>query len=611
MLVVLLTGCLLVVLNQTLLSPALPSIMADLGVNATTAQWLTSGYSLVEAVVIPLSAFLMGTFSTRKLFNGGMAIFATGSLLASLAPNFGVLLAGRMLQAAGTGAIMPMVSTLLLLMFPRERRGTAMGIVGLAIGFAPAVGPSLAGLLVDNVGWHALFGIVFALALLIIILGVALLKNKDGFRKTAFDTPSVALSSLGLVCLLYGLSSLTSSDTIAIPIALIVVGIALVALFAKRQLSLDEPMLKVDILKTRTYRVAVCSIMLIQVALMGMGLIMPLYIQGTLGHGATVSGVTMLPGALLGAIAGMFAGRLFDKHGLRKVSIPGFVAVVLAALAMTTFSSSTNILFVALAYTLLSVGLQFAMTPLNTWGVNSLDNSVVQHAQSLSNTLNQVAGSFGTALLVSISALGPAIAPNSTAPEQTMAGYHLAFCCIFALMALTLVFVCIATRSKTEETRPAASVPAEDSVGAAMNPNPAFVLEGSSLRTVISTMAETDTADMTVVDESGRVTGFISAGDITAYLSRNDVRLFDSSFTMARLADDLDFHQRIDRLMDCDTHTFDKKTVITARDDASLEDAATMLTRHGIKKMPVVRDGKLVGTLSRADVARYIFKHAS
>ena len=159
---VLLVGVLLAVLNQTLLSPALPAIMGDLQVDATTVQWLTSGYSLVEAVVIPLSAYLIGRFSTRQLFISAFALFTAGSLAAAVAPNFWVLLLGRVLQAACTGMSMPMVFTVILLVFPREKRGTAMGVIGLIIGFAPAVGPSVAGLLVDSVGWRALFAIVTA-----------------------------------------------------------------------------------------------------------------------------------------------------------------------------------------------------------------------------------------------------------------------------------------------------------------------------------------------------------------------------------------------------------------------------------------------------------------
>ena len=281
---VLLVGVLLAVLNQTLLSPGLPAIMNDLAVDATTVQWLTSGYSLVEAVVIPLSAYLIGRFSTRQLFISAFALFTAGSLAAAIAPNFWVLLLGRVLQAACTGMSMPMVFTVILLVFPREKRGTAMGVIGLIIGFAPAIGPSLAGLLVDSVGWRWLFGIVTLLSVVVIVLAVAVLRNYGDFKRTTFDKLSVVLSSVGLVCLLYGLSTFASSDNLALTAGLVVVGLVLVGLFVRRQMVLEVPMLQVDILRTRKYATAVVIIVLVQAALMGTGVITPLYIQGVLGY---------------------------------------------------------------------------------------------------------------------------------------------------------------------------------------------------------------------------------------------------------------------------------------------------------------------------------------
>jgi EmrB/QacA subfamily drug resistance transporter len=354
-----------------------------------------------------------------------------------------------MMQAVCTGVVMPMTTTLMLLMFPKERRGTAMGIVSLVIGFAPAIGPSVSGLLVDHVGWRALFGIVFVLTLAVIAIAAKWILNKEGFERTKFDVASVLLSSFGLVSLLYGLSSFSSSDNLVLTVGLIIVGITLLALFAMRQLRLEQPMLRIQILGSHDYRVAVCTIVIIQMSIMGMSVIMPLYIQGVLGYNATVSGVSMLPGALLGAFAGVVAGQLFDRFGVRKVAIPGFIIVLLGAVGMLTYGVDTSIVFVGVAYTLLSVGMQFAMTAMNTWGVNSLDNEVVQHAQSLSNTLNQVAGSFGTALLVSLSALGTSMSTNASALEQTMSGYHLSICVTAALLFIGFVFVCLFARPKS------------------------------------------------------------------------------------------------------------------------------------------------------------------
>ena len=413
--VILLAGTLLAVLNQTLLSPALPAIMADTQVDATTVQWLTSAYSLVEAVVIPLSAYLIGRFPTKKLFIFGMTIFGIGSLLAAIAPFFAVLLIGRMCQAVATGIAMPMVFTVILLIFPREKRGSAMGIVSLAIGFAPAIGPSVSGLLVDSVGWRALFLLVCALAVIIVLCAVFFLESYGEFEPTSFDKPSVALCSLGLLSLLYGLSSITSAEVIALPITLIVVGIILLTFFVRRQLKLEVPLLKVSILRTRNYAITISVVAGLQAALVGTGVLLPIYLQNLLGISALETGIVMLPGAVIGAILGFFAGRWFDRFGPRKVIIPCAFILLLGGCGLIAFSLDTPIPFIIAVYTCLSVGITGTITPINTWGINSLDNSVIQHANALSNTLNQVGASLGTAILVSLSATSVFCSPKCQA----------------------------------------------------------------------------------------------------------------------------------------------------------------------------------------------------
>ena len=454
MIVVLLAGAFVAVLNATLLTPALPTIMADMGIASTTVQWLTSGYALTEAVIIPLAAYLMGRFSTRKLFIGGMTLFAAGSLVSAVAPVFPLLLLGRVMQACATGFVMPMVFSVILLVIPRERRGSAMGIIGLVIGFAPTIGPSLSGVLVDTVGWRAIFVIVAVVAAIIVACAAKMLKSYGEFKRSRFDLLSVVLSTCGLICLLYGLSSVSSSTNLGLTVGLIVAGIALVGLYAYRQLNLAEPMLRVDILKTANYRTVVIVIALFQAALIGMETVMPLYIQGVLGQSATVSGLTLLPGALIGAFTGMLAGRLFDKFGVRVPVLIGAAVILCGVLGFTQFRADSPILLVSVMYAVLAIGIQFTMTPVNTWGVNSLPNEAIQHAQSTSNTINQVAASFGTALLVSVAATVSGAASDLAGVERTFAGYHASFCTTALLAACAIVLILVFVRDKKKAVVP-------------------------------------------------------------------------------------------------------------------------------------------------------------
>ncbi len=611
---ILLAGATLVVLNQTLLSPAYPSIMADLGVDATTVQWLTSAYSLVEAIVIPLSAYLIGRFSTRNLFIAGISLFAIGSLLAAFSPFFGVLLLGRIFQASACGVVMPMVFTVILLVFPREKRGSAMGIVSLVIGFAPAVGPSLSGLLVESIGWRSLFVLVTALAVLIVILSVIFLKSYGEFEPTSFDKPSVVLCSLGLLCLLYGLATITSSTNIAIPVALIVVGAIFLTFFVRRQLKLDVPLLKVDVLKSHKYAIVVTLVAMLQAALVGTGVLLPIYLQNLLGVSALQTGLIMLPGAVLGAIMGFFAGRLFDKLGVRRVAIPGALVAAIGGCGLVGFGLDSPIPYVIVVYTCLGVGMQALVTPLNTWGINTLDNRVIQHANALQNTLNQVGASLGTAILVSLSATSTFLFPEMPALDQAMAGDRIAFAFTALIMVAILVVIVAVVRDTKSEKKASTTIDAlrmptkaDDhiAVDLAMNKQPYFVHSTDSVREVAQILAANKTSGVPIVDENMKVVGFISDGDIMKYIGRSDGALVDATLMLYRATDDESFAQRVTDLLDLNVMRIATKGAISVESGSELDEACRLLAEKRIKKAPVVdENGTLIGSLSRSDVIR-------
>ncbi|PNV68772.1 MDR family MFS transporter [Enteroscipio rubneri] len=616
MVAVMLGGTFLAVLNQTLLSPAIPSIMADFGISAPTAQWLMSGYSLVEAIIIPLSAYLIGRFSTRKLFITSFALFAAGSALAAWGPDFVVVMAGRILQAAGTGVVMPMVFTVIILLFPREKRGVAMGLIGLLIGFAPAIGPAVSGLLVDSVGWHVLFMIVTVLAVVVLVLGVFALENYGDFERTTLDVPSVLMSSVGLVCLLYGLSSFSSAGNLAVPAALIVAGAAVLALFVRRQTKLDNPMLQVGVLGTVRYRIAVICIVTLQAVLIGLSSALPLFIQNVCGYSATVSGFIVLPGALLGAVMSMFAGRIFDKRGVRGVVVGGSLVMLAGAVCLFLLPAAAGVLFIAGANAVLILGLQASMTPLNTWGINSLDNRVIQHANALSNTLNQVAASFGTALLISVSAMGSVVAPQAGAAEQLYAGYHLSFAVVMVLAVCLLLVVLAFVRDKRSAPAKAApqAVAAQDDdailVKAAMNRDASWISQTASVREALLEIAKADTSGLPVVDARQRVVGFISDGDIMNYLGKDD-RSVDTALFMYRFVDDEKLQSRLASLLDKNVMELATKRVVTVESSMDLGEACRVLAERRIKKVPVVDGGRLVGALSRRNIVRNVVEGLS
>lgn len=610
---VLLIGTFVVVLNQTLLSPALASIMRDLSIDAPTVQWVMSIYSLVEAVVIPLSAFLIGRFSTRQLFITGLIIFTAGSLLCAFSPGFIFLLLGRVCQAIAAGVFMPMIFTVLLLIFPREKRGSAMGLVSLVIGFAPAVGPTLSGVLVDSIGWRMLFVVITVVGVLLVLSAVKFLENYGDFERTSFDKLSVLLSTVGLVCLLYGLSTFSSTTNPAMTAGFIVVGLVVIAIFVRRQLKLENPLLKVTVLKTRNYRIAIIVAIINFGVLIGLGTILPLYLQTLRGFSALETGLTLLPGALIGAFVGYFAGRLFDRWGVRKCVVPGVTIFFVGTLGFLLFDMNTDLLVICAIYTVVALGIQFLTTPMNTWGINSLDNSVIQHANAVTNTLNQVSAAFMTALIVSISALGSTIAPNADPTMQLYEGDHLAFVATAVLAAIAFIVVMFFVRDKRKRDTHIAPMSMQQfsssdntdeiPVSRAMNPEPYFVTNTASIREVAQIMVDNKASGVPIVDHNKMVVGFISDGDIMKYIGRND-GILDSTYMLYQVPDPQTFPQRISKLIDMNVMQIATKNVIAVKSDSSLEDACRLLSEKRIKKVPVVEEGELVGSLSRADVIR-------
>lgn len=451
MVATLLIATFLAVLNQMLATSALPAIMVHFDIDATLAQWLTSGYLLVYAAVIPSSAYLINRFSTRALFFGAYSFLLVGSAIAALAPSFGVLLAGRMLQAVCVGVLTPLVMTIVMLVFPFERRGFAMGMANLVIGIAPAAGPLFAGLFVDTLGWRAMF--VFMAAASIVVMAVAFfsLSNFGEKRTVKLDAPSVALSAIGLAALLMGFSE-AGQGSVMPAAALLAAGACALAVFAKRQFRMDEPFLDLRVLGIHAFRSSTVAIMVLQALFMAASTLVPLLVQTGLGYSATASGLVVFPGALAGALLSLVAGKLHDSLGVRAPSMAGTVLFVAGFAGLATLPSS-SLVFAGACMAAISCGSVLAFTPLLTWGINEIGSAKVAHGNALTNAARQAASSLGTALFVSFMAAGTSLLGTpetvSGAPSAAaVVGLQFAFgiACIGA--AIVLAYVAANTRKK-------------------------------------------------------------------------------------------------------------------------------------------------------------------
>lgn len=611
MVCVLIFGTFIAVLDQTLMTPAMASIMKEMQVGTTTVQWLTTGFTMVNAIMIPVTAFLIERFSTRALYMGALGVFAAGSLIAGWGPSFGILLAGRMIQASGAGIVMPLVMTVLMLTFPSDKRGSAMGIFSLVIAFAPAVGPSLAGLVIDHAGWHAMLYIVTVLSTLAIILAFFFLTNVGEQNRAAkLDKPSVIMSSLGLIGLLYGCSTIGSEGVNPLDLVITVAGVLVVALFVHRQLRLEKPMLELRVFTSRKFLTSAVIAMLVQATLFAGGMLMPIYLQTYRGFSATVSGLVILPGALLMGALGPWAGRVFDKNGPRRLVLTGTAALTFSSLGFFMLHDNTPIALIVVLYTIRMGSIALVNMPTTTWGMNALDNKLISHGTSVNNTLRMVAGSLGTAVLVSVSsAVSSTNVGSMSAADAGITGINAAFGVAAAMCAAVFVLVLLFVKDKPGDAAGADPDNARRTVLESIMKREVYTLPDTATVTdAMQLFVDHGVSAVPVVNAEGIPVGFVSDGDILRFLSKGTgVGIAMNPTSLITLIDPTipDFGARCEELAAMHVADIAEPSVVSVDVHADLPEVCRVLGENHLKKVPVLDGGKLVGVINRSDITHY------
>ena len=609
MLLILISGTFVTILNQTLVNPALPTIMSDTGVDASTVQWLTTGFTMVNAVMIPITAYLTDRFPVKRLFIIAMSVFTVGTLFAAWGPNFPVLLAGRLVQAAGAGVLMPMVMTVLLLTFPVAKRGMAMGLFGIIIMFAPALGPTIAGIVVDNANWHVLFLAVAVLCALDVVVAIVGLPNetKEVPEGLNLDKPSVALSTIGFGGMLYGLSVIGSSGVSPVAICALVVGAIVTGVFVWRQLHLDVPMLEMRVLKARNFTVGTIVSMIVQAAIMANAVLIPIYVQNLCGQPATVSGLVLLPGAIIMGVMGPVAGRLFDKHGPRVMSIIGVLGLTITTFIMTTLALDTSMVFLGFMIALRNLSMSLINMPLNTWSMNALDNRYINHGNAVNNTFRQVAGSLGTAIVVSCYSIVTAMQTDTVGQvNASMAGINFAFFVqgILCIAATIIVVFFVKDKKRAAQTEVAPN-PATDLASPAelMHETDCVLPATATVADAVAFFTQKRTDAALLVDSDSKVCGIISDGDILRTLTpRQTSEYVDPTIMITTGHDNPDLSARVLEVMALPAADIATKNVICIDINDSTRDVARTLGINHLHRAPVLKDGKLVGVIDRGAI---------
>ncbi|WP_053353339.1 MDR family MFS transporter [Leucobacter musarum] len=455
----LLIAAFVAILNETTMAIAIPELNVTLGIPPELGQWLTSAFMLTMAVVIPTTGFMLQRFTTRQVFLAAISTFVLGTLICLVAPGFSVLLVGRVVQAAGTGIMMPLLMTTVMNVVPPQSRGRMMGRVGLVISLAPALGPTLSGVVLDTLGWRWLFGIILPIAIIALLFGAKWMTNLGETTHAPIDVLSIVLSALAFGGIVFGLSQLgghgASTGGPAMTAIIIGGGVVFLALFVWRQLALqkkNDALLDLRVFRSSNYVLSVIIMAIISLAMFGTFSLLPLYLQNVAGLDPTQAGLVLLPGSVLMGVLGPVMGRIYDARGPKTLLVPGTILIAAAMFVYSTVGTHTPMWFLMIVQIAMSLGLAGSFTPLFSASLGSLERSLYSHGSAALNTLQQVGGAAGTAVLISIysSFLHAGEAEGLATADAGAPGAHAAFftaACI-AVVPIVLAFFI----KKPEET---------------------------------------------------------------------------------------------------------------------------------------------------------------
>lgn len=422
--------------SETSLNIALPQLMKALQVGQSSIQWLVTGYMLVIGIVLPLSSLLTKWFTTKKLVLFGIGAFIIGSLISGFGNNFSIVLVGRMIQGIGTGIILTLMFTIAMLIFPPNKLGTVNGVLALVIMFAPAIGPTLTGLILAAGSWRDIF-FTFALILVIaFVIGLFILTNVSQITKPKVDWLSIVLSIIAFSGLIAGASFASEMGWLSVPVlASLIVGISALVFYVRRQLKLNVPVLNMRVFRHRNFTLGAILVMIAFGIILSAMYLLPQYLQNGLLVAVALTGIIMLPGGVINAATSALAGRMYDSFGAKWPARIGFAVAFVGAVMLALVTTHSAIWYVVLAHIILMIGAPLAMSPSQTSALNSLKGLESADGSAILNTMQQIVGALATALATSFLTVGRNAVTGSAAFKFTN-GVHYG---MYFTIALTVI----------------------------------------------------------------------------------------------------------------------------------------------------------------------------
>lgn len=451
----LLTGTWTMSISQSSLSTVYPTFMRDFSISASTVQWLTTGFMLTMVVMMPISPWLLNNIGFKKLFLAVLVLFDAGSIIIYFAPNFAIMMIGRLIKAAAVGVLFPSYQSILLTITPEEKRGSTMGIAGLVMGTALASGPIISGVVLKFTDWHGLFAVFITVATVLILLSFATIKDVLISKPSKLDLLSI-VTLLGFAGILYVVNQIGKANVNwPLNIGLLVVSIVAVAYFTYRQFHIQTPLLELRVLKTFNYDLAIFLTAISYVALIVVTIIFPLYYQGVLKVSPFVSGMALVPGAVFLAILNPLTGRLAEKIGYKQIMLLGMTMIVLGWLILALVSAQLNLWTMILLAALIEGGNAFVMMPAVTLGANSLPNELISHGTAVITTVRQILGSAGVAVATLVLSNVTASQLRAGMPRlaASLTGYHTVFWMMFGIEVVGLILALLLRDERSQATK--------------------------------------------------------------------------------------------------------------------------------------------------------------
>ena len=592
--------------NENLVNMALMSIMGDFGVDSVTAQWLVTGYMIVATVVVTCMAFLYRRFKLRTLFFAAAALSIAGSAAGLFAGSFAVLLVARLVQAVGTGIFIPLMMNTILVVTPKNRLGSFMSIGGCMITFGPAFAPVVCGALVTAFGWHSISVVPVAAMAVLAVMGFFFVKNLET-SEAHLDVVSVALSAVVLTALSFGLSQLTISPLVAA--AALLATVALAAAFVVRQLRCDHPLIDLAPIKNRLFWPALLLATVAMMSTFSMSVLLPLYFEGAAGMTALSAGLVMLVPVLANAGATLVGGRIMDRRGEWPLLPLGFAGIAVGFFALAVVSPTLSVPVVFAAALLMYAAVGFIFSPSQTAGLRVLPPDQNPFGVALMTTFVQIAGCVGPSLYTGImsSGQGSALARGSSSASAAADGFALAMLVAAVIAALGFVLSFAYARAARARARAKAAERAAAPqlvLAELMEADPYTLPASASVGEVMRAFVELKVGGLPLVDDAGRPAGFVSDGDVMRYLADKHP-VITGAYSLMEAARSQTFDERLRELIALPVEVIATERLVALDADATLEEACALLATRRLKKVPVVREGVIVGTVNRSDVLRY------